>query len=126
MPRPLTTAELDREAYLVRELRTLATLIKDARAKGHATALVKHLARQDSLHAELGELRRVAAEVAAAASRVRPADMSPEAWAARVAADAAEADDDDLDIYMGIWARRRGYLVEVVGGEVRLVRRRQA
>lgn len=121
--KPQTTDELDREAYLVRELRTISGIIKDARAKGYATLLTRMLLRQDDLQAELVERRQKAADELAKSSRTRPADMSDEEWMAQVANDAASCTEEDLDVYMREWATRRKYLVAVEAGELRLVRR---
>ena len=121
MAKAKTSADLSREEYLVRELRDIAGLIKEARARGYATLLTKQLARQDDLQGELVDLR----EKAKAPDRTS-ADHTPEEWAARIAEDAGACSDDDLDVYMQTWAARRGYLVTVEAGEVRLVRRRAA
>ena len=123
MGRSKTADDLTREEYLVRELKTNETVIKQAWAKGYATAYSKAVARQDDLQAELAKLRQDRADAEAKASRTRPADMSDEEWMAQVAQDAASCTEEDLDVYMREWATRRKYLVAVEAGELRLVRR---
>ena len=65
---------------------------------------------------ELDELRQ--AEGAA----LTAANLTPEEWAEKVAQDALQATDEDLERYVSEWLNRVGYGLTVTGGELRLVR----
>tara|TARA_S200002703_G_scaffold156052_1_gene160979 strand:+ start:41 stop:403 length:363 start_codon:yes stop_codon:yes gene_type:complete len=50
------------------------------------------------------------------------ANLSPDQWAEKVAQDAQQATDEDLEAYVSEWLNRVGYGLQVTGGELRLVR----
>ena len=65
---------------------------------------------------ELEELKAAEGEALTAAN------LTPEQWAEKVAQDAQQATDEDLETYVSEWLNRVGYGLTVTGGELRLVR----
>ncbi|RME29388.1 MAG: hypothetical protein D6798_00150 [Deltaproteobacteria bacterium] len=74
-----------------------------------SVAYVKALKDIRDTHRELQEAK----QAAAAAGEKDPAELTPEEWRAEVEADAAEATDEDLEIYVREWLSRHKYSLVV-------------
>lgn len=85
-------------------------------ARPGSVAYVQSLRAVARASQELEELR-AADQVAVDAAALTDAE-----WRAQVEQDAAQATDDDLEVYVSTWLRRRGYALSALNGELHLER----
>lgn len=98
-------------AWLRGNLGTLSKDIAACRKNRSWTAVATMHRERRATRSQLDEILRQRAELAHASEVEDPATLSPEAWAARVRESAVAATDDDLEVFVGEWLRRRGYLL---------------
>lgn len=121
-PSRANTVKAERVAWLIQTLAEMAEDISGFRDREAATAVTAMHKEIRTYRAELDALRLEIAEAEDAIRNRDPGTMSADEWAEAIAGDAAQATDDDLEIYVREWLSRNGLSLEPGRGVPRLVR----
>lgn len=116
-PETITKARI---RWLEAQQRKLSVERKEAGEAGSWSA-VAALAREIRTCRDQADTERLRQAQAPAKQTRTAADYTAEEWANLVAEDAAQATEEDLEVYMAEWLRRKKYQIEP--GSLRLVRR---
>lgn len=100
----------------------LVELRKDHMDCGKATAASQTTAQLHKLNAQALSDEIRLAELQAAEADTGEQEYTPEEWAEKIAEEVAATSKNDILAYMADGCRRYGYDLQVVGGELTLVR----